>query len=262
MELYERIRNRREELGLSQDDLAKKLGYKSRSTINKIELGINDVTQSKIVAIANALDTTPAFLMGWTRDMDALDKKVLEMHPGFVPGKNYLPTTQLWEVDAYEIAQKFLQLDDISKAAVENAVDFELKATQKRRESKSTNNKIVELFPVTEYEELACAGTGNYLDYSTAFITQLEYEPPKGADFIVKIAGHSMEPLYNDGDRVFIHKTDTLNYGDIGIFYVPQDGLMIKEYAKDGLVPKNEKYPTIKPDNNIKIIGSVIGKVE
>ena len=33
-----RIRNRREELGLSQDELGKRLGYKSRSSINKIEL--------------------------------------------------------------------------------------------------------------------------------------------------------------------------------------------------------------------------------
>ena len=40
---YERIRRRREELGLSQDELAKKLGYKSRSSINKIEKGENDI---------------------------------------------------------------------------------------------------------------------------------------------------------------------------------------------------------------------------
>lgn len=65
MDLYKRIKKRREELGLSQEELAKRLGYKSRSTINKIELGINDVTQSKIVAMAKALETTPAYLMGW-----------------------------------------------------------------------------------------------------------------------------------------------------------------------------------------------------
>lgn len=61
----ERIRERREQLGLSQDDLAKLMGYKSRSTINKIESGVNDITQSKVVAFAKALETTPAYLMGW-----------------------------------------------------------------------------------------------------------------------------------------------------------------------------------------------------
>lgn len=62
--LYENIRKRRLELNMSQQDLADKLGYKSRSAINKIELGINDITQSKIVAFAKALDTTPGELMG------------------------------------------------------------------------------------------------------------------------------------------------------------------------------------------------------
>jgi transcriptional regulator with XRE-family HTH domain len=65
MVLGNRIKQRREELHLSQEELAKRLGYRSRSTINKIELGKNDITQHKIVAFANALQTTPAYLMGW-----------------------------------------------------------------------------------------------------------------------------------------------------------------------------------------------------
>lgn len=69
-----RIKQRREQLGLSQDELAKKLGYSSRSTINKIEKEINDITQSKIVAFADALETTPAFLMGW-EDEEGIEKQ-------------------------------------------------------------------------------------------------------------------------------------------------------------------------------------------
>lgn len=49
----------------SQEELAKRMGYKSKSTINKIELGINDVSQSKVVKFAEALDVTVPFLMGW-----------------------------------------------------------------------------------------------------------------------------------------------------------------------------------------------------
>lgn len=60
-----RIRNRREELGLSQDELGRRLGYKSRSSINKIELDQRNLTQSKIKAIADALETTPSYIMGW-----------------------------------------------------------------------------------------------------------------------------------------------------------------------------------------------------
>ena len=65
LEIYKRIRARREELGISQEELAKRMGYKSRSSINKIEKGENDIPQSKIVAFAQALRTTPEALMGW-----------------------------------------------------------------------------------------------------------------------------------------------------------------------------------------------------
>ena len=65
MTIYDRIKLRREELGMSQQELAYKLGYKSRSTINKIELGLRDINQSKISEFAIALSTTPAYLMGW-----------------------------------------------------------------------------------------------------------------------------------------------------------------------------------------------------
>lgn len=64
MELYQRIKLRRIELNMSQEELAFKLGYKSRSSINKIEMGDNDIPQSKILAFANALDTTPSYLLG------------------------------------------------------------------------------------------------------------------------------------------------------------------------------------------------------
>ena len=60
-----RIRDQREKLGISQDELSKRLGYKSRSSINKIELGERNLTQAKIKSIADALGTTPEYIMGW-----------------------------------------------------------------------------------------------------------------------------------------------------------------------------------------------------
>ena len=65
MTLYENIKARRIELNMSQKELAQKLGYKSTSTIAKIESGKNDIPQSKIMAFAKALDTTPGNLMGF-----------------------------------------------------------------------------------------------------------------------------------------------------------------------------------------------------
>ena len=63
--LYDRIRSRRTELGLTVEELAHKMGYKDKSSISKIENGKADIPQSKIAAFADALETTPAYLMGW-----------------------------------------------------------------------------------------------------------------------------------------------------------------------------------------------------
>ena len=99
MEIGERIRKKRLELGLSQDELAKKVGYKSRSSINKIEGDGRGLPQTKIVAFANALETTPSYLMGWTDDEDFLPenlsfiaKKKFALFDGIAAGEpRYIP---------------------------------------------------------------------------------------------------------------------------------------------------------------------------
>ena len=58
-DLSTRVRLRREQLGLSQEELARRMGYRSRSSITKLEKGINDLPQSKVEELAQALETTP-----------------------------------------------------------------------------------------------------------------------------------------------------------------------------------------------------------
>ena len=82
MLLYERIKSRREELGLSQEELAHRIGYKDRSSIAKIESGVNDITQSKIKAIADALDTTPSYLVGWEESPSGSKEKTADPKAG------------------------------------------------------------------------------------------------------------------------------------------------------------------------------------
>lgn len=68
MNMYDRIRELRIEKGMTQDDLAKAMGYKDRSMITKIEAGKVDISQKKILQFANVLGTTEAFLMGWEEE--------------------------------------------------------------------------------------------------------------------------------------------------------------------------------------------------
>jgi transcriptional regulator with XRE-family HTH domain len=71
-ELGKKIKQRREELGLSQDELARMLGYKHKSSINKIELGAADVPRAKVPAFAKALGMTAIEFSGWTEERKVL----------------------------------------------------------------------------------------------------------------------------------------------------------------------------------------------
>ena len=61
----QRIRDRRIALELTLDELGKRVGV-GASTVRKWETGyIKDMRSDKIQKVADALDVTPAYLMGW-----------------------------------------------------------------------------------------------------------------------------------------------------------------------------------------------------
>lgn len=59
----ERIRAARKAKGMTQRELGERTGYTSRSTIAKIEAGVNDIPRSQVAAFAEALGCTVAYLM-------------------------------------------------------------------------------------------------------------------------------------------------------------------------------------------------------
>lgn len=61
----ENIRRMRKKRGLSQTQLAIKLGYKSKSSIAKIETGNGDVPRNKLPQFAEALNCSISYLTGW-----------------------------------------------------------------------------------------------------------------------------------------------------------------------------------------------------
>ena len=104
MTIADRIKQRRIELNMSQQELAEKVGYKTRSAINKIELGHRDIRQKQIQAFAEALKTTTEYLMSG------------------VSSANISPTIPdedlkfaLWGGDADEITDEML--DDVKRYA-------------------------------------------------------------------------------------------------------------------------------------------------
>ena len=131
MGIGEKIKKRREELGYTQEELAKKMGYKSRSSINKIEVGINDVAQSKIVEFAKILKTTPAYLMGH-------DTETKKSERDLMIEKYQLNPEELAEYDrimklSIEMNTLMFQSNNIElEVADKEEMDYELSETLKK----------------------------------------------------------------------------------------------------------------------------------
>lgn len=106
MSIGQRIKSRREELGMSQEDLAHRIGYKSKSSINKIELDIQQLRQSKIKQIADALETTTDYIMGWSEKKNDEPK---EKHDITDLIKNQYGS------DVYELVQLYSKLNEAGK---------------------------------------------------------------------------------------------------------------------------------------------------
>lgn len=85
-----RVRDRRKQLHLTQDALATKLGYKDRTTLSRIELGQVDIPQGRLNAFADALQTTPAYLMGINEDKTLRPRNLIPLYSSQDDGEEYV----------------------------------------------------------------------------------------------------------------------------------------------------------------------------
>lgn len=114
----ERIRQRRKEIGMNADDLAEAIGV-SRSTIFRYENGfIEKVPIDSLLPIAEALHTTPAYLMGWEEEKDsfqqAAERRSRSVQDMF---KAYCGA------EAYSTIEKFLRLDETDRKVANGYID-------------------------------------------------------------------------------------------------------------------------------------------
>jgi transcriptional regulator, XRE family len=65
----EKIKDRRKALGMTQQELAEKMGFKTRSHISLIEQGERNIPVNKIKKLAKILDISPEYLVGWANDI-------------------------------------------------------------------------------------------------------------------------------------------------------------------------------------------------
>ena len=114
----DRIRERRIELGMTQEELAHRVGFKSKSSVNKIELGQRDVSTDQTKLFAKVLDVSPMWLLdyeGMVREQRK-DKFVSE-----------------YGEEAYEFFQKYLELSERNKIRIEERIDMLLEEEAKEK---------------------------------------------------------------------------------------------------------------------------------
>lgn len=109
MTIGDRIKSRREQLHMSQEELAVKIGYKSRSSVNKIELNQYNLKQSKIKLIADALETTPSYIMGWEENDSVSSPNA--------PSAKELIIAEYGPV-VFDSVKLFIQLDSIDQGSI------------------------------------------------------------------------------------------------------------------------------------------------
>lgn len=97
MTTADRIRNRRMELGLTQLEIAKKLGLTTKAAVSKIENKGDNIKLSTIEKYAVVLDCTPAYLMGWdeSKEKEREEERIKQ----FIRLYSYLPEEQKQLID-------------------------------------------------------------------------------------------------------------------------------------------------------------------
>ena len=225
-----KLREFESENNLTYKQIADNTGI-ALTTVEKLFSGrTKDPKLNMITKIVNSLGHTPAEL-------------VSEYNPVFFLSdseKELVSKTRKLDTEGKK------RIDDTLKSELER-IDAQLYMAQRRY------SRIYYDFPVS-------AGTGEFLDNRTAVIAELSEEPPKGTDYILRIAGDSMKPIYHSGDYVYVNSCETVDYGQVGIF-VSQGSVYMKEYTPAGLKSFNSEYKLIKGSSDIRCLGKVIGKL-
>lgn len=123
MEICDRIKYKRKQLGMTQTELAALTGYTNKSSIASVEAGKIDLPLSKVKIFAKALHTTPAYLLGWGEEnaRTSQEKRLIAYADMFSKVKdsdellNVLRSYESQEEPIKAAVRKLLDIEDIEK---------------------------------------------------------------------------------------------------------------------------------------------------
>ncbi len=240
----------RKESGMNLDELSAKSGV-PKGTLSKISAGI---TKTPSLETMRSL----VYAMGYTlKDLD----DGLEASDTFsMAEKAHIKKYRLLDSYGKEAVDSVLEIEyrryhEEQQQAAQTALQAQL---QQHREEAAAELAPEIRFSVPEYQLPLSAGAGEEAGLEPPEDLQLLRQPPRGASYVARVHGNSMEPTYHDGDRVFVHATTEIIPGQIGVFLM--DGQQwIKELGDHKLISHNIEYAPIPMRDDIRCQGLVLG---
>lgn len=128
-DLGNKVKSARNNLGISQEELANRVGYKTKGSIARIENGERDLPIDKLKLLAKALNTTPEYLVGWDieKKEQSITKASRDIEPTIEEIRAKLNESELIELDTLitlntTMFQKRGDLKDYTKEQVIKAL--------------------------------------------------------------------------------------------------------------------------------------------
>ena len=175
---------------------------------------------------------------------------------------NMLEDNQIISIGTDDIVKK---INDVS---IQLNADRQTKVYNYAEQQLDEQNKVVNFSDYIQEEVKfygsVSAGTGLYLDDEQVETISFEVNTiPNGTDFCLKVNGDSMDPMFHDGDYVFIKRETDFRNGSIGVVIVNGDAYLKKIYITPDsikLVSLNKKYKdiTVTQDDTLKYVGTVV----
>ena len=214
--------------------------------------------------LAEILGTTNTTISNWENNVSKPDVDTVEYICGALnvsPNFFFQSEPSKYDDNVQSLLNNYNKLNDLGQHEVRKRA---AELTELPRYLKAGQNNKITTVGIDAYEMPASAGSGMFLSDEYKKVIQVKdcYEA-RAADFVVPISGDSMEPLYSDGDRVFVKSMPMVEVGEIGIFVINGDAY-IKKRGRDRLISLNQKRKDIvfEDGDTIVCLGKVIGKAK
>ena len=216
-----KIKYYREQMGMTQEDLAKKLKT-TRQSISRYENGDRKANQDILFELADIFG---------------------------ISINTFFP-----RVETKDINEVYNLLNSDNQAIV---YDFAKTRLQEQNQNTISDNVIP--FPTTlNLDAVVSAGTGEWQDDN--FKEEIEYDGQiPNHDYVVRVNGDSMQPLFEDNQILFIRKTHDVRDGQI-IVCMLNNETYVKKIMGNRLVSLNKKYDDIQINeyDDFSVVGVVV----